>query len=686
MRQAIAIRFLLTHAIVAMLSGSATAADEVTGLPSDITSMLSLAGVWQPVDQSNITANFDGTLASTFHGTFAGANGDNVILTGWAYNGFASTAKSITPVNFAILAQQADGTLKLATSSFVNDAHVNGGSSVVVADFNGDGKPDIFLAAHNESPFIAMPSTVLLSNASGTFDKITLTDKVMAHDAELATINGTPTVVTRTFQPGDGHPFYQYAPSGFQELLPTNLSGVDQIGNPPTNGMSIALTAFDGSGNYGVAIGDLTYGPGHPWASTNPFTIAVYPWMGSGIGSQPSQIIPGYFNSRSQYANVSSAWGPGNTHSYRLWVDDFNHDGKPDLIAGASLWTQATATFPSTLQMLQNQGNLQFADVSDTLAANVGIAGQEFEYTMQVRDIDGSGINSYLSAYNAPQDCSQSGCPAVNSAHTNYVIVNDGTGTLHVAMHDTFTAWGTQVWRYLGTALDSSYQIAGAQPTPKFYGYRTANGRLNFIVFVRVEAVVNGINTQRWALVNLPLQLDLRTQYTTPMVVKNRNGSRQVRTFAGNDTIYGGAHQGTAHIDGGLGTNTMIYASPMASYTGQQNADQSWTITDTTGTEGTDNLVNIQHINFKDVNLLLDGTQPADRIMQWAEHKYPSLLPEHESDHLLIGYLFRAYSNGTYLGANGDRMVIYNPKLWGPNILDVGAIADFLTQAAADGY
>ncbi|MBV8636176.1 MAG: DUF4214 domain-containing protein [Burkholderiaceae bacterium] len=577
-------------------------ADEVTGLPADITSLLSLAGMWQPVDQQYINANFDGTIASSFHGTFAGTNGDNVVMTGWAYNGFSNNATSITPVNIAILAQQPDGTLKLATNSLVASAQTNGGGSVVVADFNGDGKPDIFLAAHNESPFIASPSTVLLSNSSGTFDKVVLNDKVMAHDAELAVMNGTPTVVTRTFNPGDGSPFYQYANGAFNEFFPANL-GSPYGSNPPTNGMSIASAAFGGSGNYGVAIGDITYGPGIPYAQSNPFEIAVYSWSNNEIGTQPVQIIPGYFNARPQYASFSSTWGAGNTHTYRLWVDDFNHDGLPDLIGGASLWTQAQATFPATLQMLQNQGGMKFADVSDTLTPKLGIVGQEFEYTMQVRDVDGSGINSYLSAYNAPQDCSQTGCPAVNSAHTNYLLVNDGTGMLHVALHDSFTAWGDQVWQYLRNTLDSSYLIgAQEQPTPKFYGYLTANGKLNYVVFVRVEAQVNGTKTQRWALVNLPLQLDLKTQYKTPMVVKNRNGSHLIRTFAGDDTIYSGNNGGYSKIDGGLGSNTVVYAGKRANYT-ITAITGGFTVKDNVGGDGSDTLSNIQTLKFTDTTV-----------------------------------------------------------------------------------
>src|SRR5437016_14379357 len=78
----------------------AASADGVTGLPADVTPLLSLAGVWQPVDDTYITANCNGTLANTFTGNFTTdtSGREHVIATGWQYCGFNNTATSITPV------------------------------------------------------------------------------------------------------------------------------------------------------------------------------------------------------------------------------------------------------------------------------------------------------------------------------------------------------------------------------------------------------------------------------------------------------------------------------------------------------------------------------------------------------------------------------------------------------------
>jgi hypothetical protein len=662
--------------------------DGVTGLPTDVTSLLSIAGVWQPVDNQYLNANFDGTLARTPAGVFklSPTSGDSILLAGWAYSGFNNNATSITPVNVCLLEQQADGTLKVATSKYISSPTTNGNQSPIIADFNGDGYDDILLLAHNESPFIPMPSTAFMSNGSGGFNKITLQDKVEAHDVELTKINGVLTVTTGTFTNtgGDSDPYYQFKNGSFVETLPTRLSGKDSFGNSNVSNQSMAIGEFGGTGKYQAVFGDFLYGPGvayspAPAGYPSPiYRIANYPFDGIDIGASPIQLLEGYFNSRSQYSNVSSNWGPGNTHTYRLKTDDFNHDGAPDLIGMASLWTQATQSFPAALQMLQNDGTGRFTDVSDMLTASVNTQLEESDYELQIKDYDGSGINSYASGsfHYDPAN--------INTA--NYLTVNDGTGQLHYAIsRQQMDGWTSKILAYLKKNPPSGYACYNS--FVKFVAYQTPNKKTNYLVINLCSATtaING-NSHPWAavLVNLPLQIDLRSMYTAPMKVSNRNGSHLIRTFAGDDIIYSGNSGGYAHIDGGLGYNTLVYSGPASNYTVVKNTDGSFKVTDNVGKDGIDTLVNIQRLIFADkTNVLVTP----DTGWWWNQYDVAGRgysLEVNNGRILLASYMYRddgspiwyiadeAFTNGSFSGTLFDVQGTQTLNATGPGKTSTG--------------
>lgn len=92
---------------------------------------------------------------------------------------------------------------------------------------------------------------------------------------------------------------------------------------------------------------------------------------------------------------------------------------------------------------------------------------------------------------------------------------------------------------------------------------------------------------------------------------------------AGNDTLDGGA--GNDQLDGGGGINTALYHGARGLYTITQTAN-GFTISDTTGAEGIDQLTHIQRLQFADTALAFDidgdGGQ-AFRIYQAAFNRTP---------------------------------------------------------------
>jgi hypothetical protein len=609
----------------------------------------SIAGVWRFVDDAYVTAGNNGVLADSFFGTVALGlqQTPGFVVTGWQFS--SPSPDTVTPVNFGILAQQGDGTLKLDTQAYVSSAVTHGGGSVTVADFNGDGRDDVFLAAHNEAPFLLEPSVALLSNAQGGFTRVDVGDAVMAHDAELAMIGGVPTVITASFAEAGSQPkppWYQWNGSGFT------------VGQSPTRdltgeiGMSVAVGDLNGDGVDEIVIGDILTAPGYPYSPENKFKIGISNFSGKDVSGNLLALITPYFEARPQYASISSNWGPANTHSYRVWIEDFNHDGRPDIMAAQSLWTPQNDTWPSMLQMLQNAGGFQFNDVSDRLNPDFDKDDREIDYEMQVTDIDGSGINSYLSGAAGTMDLVDGKFVAMDSRQNNFLLVNDGTGRLHVALHDEFVAMGKQVLAYAAQIYHdpATLYVDPNQPTPAFHGYLTADGKLDFVAEVQTYRLANGIGySNQSVLVNVPVALDIRQAFTDPITIADRNGSQLMRTFAGNDVVFDANHAAAASIDGGLGLDTTVYSGRRTDYAVDRTANGF----SVDGAGLHDNLKNIERLQFSDGKIALDLDGHAGTVAKF------------------IGAVFGAASvqNATYVGI-------------GLSLLDAGQSEDAVMQLA----
>jgi len=582
----------------------AAGGEGITDLPADITPLLSIAGTWQAVADANIDQNTPDSNAGDVVGPFAVnlrlPNGrEGLAFNGWAYPTDGNTT-SITPVNMAILEQQPDGTLQVATSKYVADPRTNGGSNALSADFNNDGVADIFLPAHNERPFLPASSTAYLSGPDGKFSKVTIGDKVEAHGATLADINGIPTVFTASY-------YVTPPPNGNADTATQYRSGrFEVIPDIGTGGHASSVVAdFYGDGKYSLVCGDCQYGPGYPFPPSAP-VIQLWNLASLTLSGNPFRVGTPYFDGKPQYAAIPTFQDPFKTHNFRLMVDDFNHDGMMDVLVEGMMWTQATGQVKNMLQMFQNDAAYKFTDVTDLLNTQYDENCSQFEGSPQIRDIDHSGVNSYLlSSY------SRESHPL--HAPGNYLLVNDGTGRLYVAFHDKLNAYELQIrnWLTANPALTASgYSVfgEGSGIRSAMRAYMTPNGLLNYVAIVRAPRKVKPtLTVVEYIFVNLPLQLDVAKQFRQPIVLTDRNHSRLIRTFAGDDTIYTANAADSTRIDGGLGLNTVVYTGQSQNYSASRNSDGSWTIRDNAGKDGADTLSRIQRLQFKDITVSLDS-------------------------------------------------------------------------------
>jgi hypothetical protein len=558
-------------------------------------------GVWRPVtDNSYLSSKYTGSLSNTFHALLPlGTSGQyGMVVAGWGYSGWPPTLSTAAPVSVALLTPDASGKLSINTSQYISDPVTNGAGAVLIADFNEDGKADIFLPAHNESPFVATRSTAWLSNASGGYTKTILNDLVMAHDAGLVYLNGKPTVITATFiNDGNGtpipgalvNPIYTYSNGSFVISTPPNiqkLGGMD--GTLVNNG--------PGAGSV-IVRGDVTtYTP--DWKTALTQTIEIYPFNGTdAVSLKPSQVITPYLSTLPQYKDFpSQIGGPGLTHTYRLWADDLNNDGKEDLLAGQSMWSQTNPNYPSALQILMNDGTGTFKDATAKLNPDMALNISELDYNPSFVDLDHSGINTYLF----------SGMISWGSMarQSDYVLLNDGTGRLYVGLHDEFATLAKQVFAY----LDMSYSASSTPP--RFVAVPQPDGSLNFVAVVPTGVNNSAVNIVQdaYQFLNVPLSYNPTSDFTKNVAVSDRNNSTLIRTWAGDDTFTDVNANSTARIDGGVGKDSITYSHTARTYSITRNGDGSITVA---GNGLTDTLVNMDRLKFSDKEISLHSQDRA---------------------------------------------------------------------------
>jgi Ca2+-binding RTX toxin-like protein len=556
-----------------------------------------------------------------------------IVLGGWAYSGWENT--TFNPINIAILDQQSDGTLKVNTSKYVSDPLTNGEGSVIVSDFNGDGIDDIFLAAHNESPSIDKSSTVYLSNGTDSFTKLSLDDAVQAHSARLSDFNGVKTVVTAGY--GSSDPFYQF----------DNASGTFKVlnwGNSFTGHVfgSSALTGdFNNDGTSELVIVDFNialadWNRGYEYDASRPQTEVIYDLNGAALSNTRKIIANPYFNDKAAY-DIYVSDGAGKTHQANVWAEDFNHDNKLDLIVGSEIFAKSGGIAPAVLQFLQNQGSLEFEDVTDQLQSTLPKGSWFNDYAMQILDIDHSGINSFLVGM---YTYGTTGFPG------NYILLNDGTGQTYSAIDQSqFATWGQQLKSF---ASSTSFVAS-----PQLISYQTSNGAINFLACM-------GSFNGKMTLLNLPIQYNPITDFTQVINVQSRNGSSLIRTFAGNDSINdSNRSQSATHIDGGLGIDTSIYSGLSSDYTITKTST-GYTVQDNLGLFGADTLINIEKLQFNDKTISLippiEGTAIKDKLAGTADDDEIYGLAGNDSLTGLAGNdtLDGGTGNDTMIGGVGD--------------------------------
>jgi hypothetical protein len=299
---------------------------------------------------------------------------------------------------------------------------------IVVADFNGDGRPDAFIADHgsDQQPFPGFPNTLILSRPLGKLVDASANlprTPDFSHSVAAGDVDGDGTLdlyvgnlssgcngcaaVPPEILLNDGTGHFRIADGA----LPTEVAAPF---SPHYNGSALVDVNGDGALDLVLAAGSNAFFP--------PVPSLVLLGDGHGHFSFASQLPPKPF-------------GPG-ANSLGMAFGDLNGDGKPDFVLANAPTDQSLTS--AWLQVLINNGDGTFRDETDTR-----LPGQRADNTdpwipfPQLLDINGDGKRDLLTHLTNPfpgvhahaylNDGHGHFKPINVSAFTNgmYVLVND---------------------------------------------------------------------------------------------------------------------------------------------------------------------------------------------------------------------------------------------------------------------
>jgi hypothetical protein len=272
-------------------------------------------------------------------------------------------------------------------------------SSVAVADVNGDGKPDLVVTTWNPGSV-----GVLLGNGNGTFQPVVTYAASAPQAAAIADVNGDgkPDVLVADTSGagvllgnGDGtfQPEVMYSSGG---LTPTSIVSADLNGDGKQD---LVVMNFD-SGNVGVLLGkgDGTFQPAVTYGGADGAgtpSVAVADVNGDGkldllvvnfcVDKNCDGGIGVFLGNGDGTFRPESVFVSGGYYAWALAVADVNGDGKPDLVA-ANLQLSVGKPLKGFVGVLLNNTSFGKSTTSTSLTSslNPSTYGQKVTWTSTV--------------------------------------------------------------------------------------------------------------------------------------------------------------------------------------------------------------------------------------------------------------------------------------------------------------
>lgn len=428
---------------------------------------------------------------------------------------------------------------------------------VLIEDFNGDGKPDVYIASHgwDTHPFPGEQNQLFLSSPTGWTNATATLPQLsdFTHTAAAGDIDGD-----------------------------SDLDIFAGNGYTGQNGNLAYMLMNDGAGHFTMTRANLPVAPGEVLDATAPFHFPGATFVDLNGDDLPELIATSdagapfdklrssvvLWNQGGRFDNAHKTFLPDNIHFPNAIVldaagFDVNLDGRRDLIVTG---TQSQPYYDGWfVQVLLQQADGSFADATGSVMQ----AAERFGGT------PGTGTGTPWGMWVKPLDINYDGFMdfsieygGLASASTPLVWINDGTGHFSTLRASDIT---TEYWR-IGSGhwyeTDDGWSIIHSQ------GYDAQN-----------RIILAGVTA------------------TEPITATPDSGL--ARTGGdGRDRVRGNDQANT--LDGGGDIDTAVYFANRADFTVARGGAGTHTVASKANSADIDTLVGVERIEFRDVKVAID--------------------------------------------------------------------------------
>ncbi|MGK7868835.1 FG-GAP-like repeat-containing protein [Falsiroseomonas sp. E2-1-a20] len=462
---------------------------------------------------------------------------------------------------------------------------------IVVADFNGDGRADFFVADHgyDAAPFPGTQNRLVLSTGATQLRDATAqlpAQSDFTHSAAIGDVDNDGDIdiyvgnvfgqnlINPQLLLNDGSGNFTADPS----RLPAQIQAIGQGGGTFTSALLADLNR-DGWA-------DLVLGTS--WGEKQPTQVRLND-RGSFAGASPIAIaappldpMPGYTNA---YKMTPEA--------YDIQTINLNGDAFPDL---AIAWINAGFT-RGYIQLLVNENGQSFRDETASRMPQDPTATPGWIKYLHQMDLNGDGFTDIVTERVGPG--------ALPTLH-----LNDGSGR--------FAATGTLAWME-GWALepvdadrDGRWDLAAASGG----GFAAIGWRRNL---ADGSPAVEAATELGDALQGGPGR-DLLQGLAGDDTLSGLAADDVLLGDRGRDVLNGGP--GNDSLDGGHGMDTAVFAGLHADYAIARSGNGTWTVV---GPDGTDSLTSIERLRFDDreisttsISITRGGVASAEEAMPYS--------------------------------------------------------------------